>query len=82
MQHDVEVQRVVAGLARETGAPVAMVAELYEHVRAELAATARVVTFLHVFAARQVRETLRQQMAAATVRAGQASARWIIPATQ
>jgi hypothetical protein len=53
-------KRIVALLAEESQVSAADVAILYEHVRAELALDARVTSFLHVFAMRNVREILRR----------------------
>lgn len=55
--------RIVAFLAKESQQPVADVAELYEHERAELALGARVTKFLHIFAIRNVQKILRQRAA-------------------
>ena len=56
--------RIVAFLAKESQQPVADVAKLYEHERAELAFGAHITKFLHIFAIRNVQEILRKQAAA------------------
>ncbi len=56
-------KRIVAFLARESRVPIEDVAKLYEHERAELAVGARLTTFLHVFAIRNVQEILRKRSA-------------------
>jgi hypothetical protein len=53
--------RIVAFLAKESHQPVAEVAKLYEHERAELASDAHITKFLHIFAIRNVQEALRKQ---------------------
>ena len=55
--------RIVAFLAQESQQPVAAVAALYEHERAELAAGAHITRFLDIFAIRNVQEILRQRAA-------------------
>lgn len=56
-------KRIVAFLARESHVPIADVATIYEHERAELAVGAHVTKFLHVFAIRNVQEILRERSA-------------------
>lgn len=56
-------RRIVALLAEQSQQPLAEVAELYEHERAELALGAHITNFLHVFAIRNVQEILRQRAA-------------------
>jgi Protein of unknown function (DUF3562) len=53
--------RIVAFLAKESQQPLADVAKLYEHERAELALGAHITKFLHIFATRAVQEILRKQ---------------------
>jgi hypothetical protein len=53
--------RIVAFLAQESQQPVAEVAKLYEHERAELASDAHITRFLHIFAIRNVQALLRKQ---------------------
>jgi len=53
--------RIVDFLAKESQRPVAEVAKLYEHERAELASDAHITKFLHIFAIRNVQEMLRKQ---------------------
>ncbi len=53
----------VTRLARRCDLSVDEVAELYERQRDELAAVARVTTFLDVFVARNVEQILRQRNA-------------------
>jgi hypothetical protein len=53
--------RIVALLAAECHVSVGEMAALYEHERAELASGARITKFLHIFAARNVREGLRKR---------------------
>ena len=55
--------RIVALLAKESQQPIADVARLYEHERAELALGAHITKFLHIFAIRNVQEILRKQAA-------------------
>ena len=55
--------RIVAFLAEESQQPVADVAKLYEHERAELALGAHITKFLHIFAVRNVQEVLRNRAA-------------------
>ena len=55
--------RIVAFLAEESQQPIADVARLYEHERAELALGAHITKFLHIFAIRNVQEILRKQAA-------------------
>jgi hypothetical protein len=52
-------ERIVALLALECHMPVAEMAALYEHERADLAMDARITEFLHIFASRNVRAILR-----------------------
>jgi hypothetical protein len=54
-------ERIVASLALETHEPIDDVATLFERERAALAARAHVTKFLHIFAIRNVRETLRKR---------------------
>jgi hypothetical protein len=54
-------KRIVASLAAQCQLPVAEMATLYEHERAELALGARVTKFLHIFAVRKVLDVLRQR---------------------
>lgn len=51
--------RIVALLAQESRWPVADVATLYAHERAQLALGAHITKFLHIFAKRKVQEILR-----------------------
>jgi hypothetical protein len=53
--------RIVASLADECHMPVGEMAALYEHERAKLAVGAHLTRFLHIFATRNVLETLRQR---------------------
>jgi len=53
--------RIVASLASECHLPIAEIAMLYEHERAELAPVAHVTKYLHIFAIRNVLATLRRQ---------------------
>jgi len=55
-------KRIVAFLAEESRLPIDDVATLYEHERAELAVAARVTSFLHIFAIRNVQEILRRRI--------------------
>lgn len=48
-------------LAREAQVPVSYVEMLYEHERTELADSAHITTFLHIFATRNVQEILRRR---------------------
>jgi hypothetical protein len=52
---------IVARLARRARIPLDEVAKLYEHEREELAAGARVTTFVDIFAARSVERILRER---------------------
>jgi hypothetical protein len=52
-------KRIVAVLASECHVPVAEMAKLYEHERAELAVGAHITKYLHIFATRKVLEILR-----------------------
>jgi len=54
-------ERIVARLAEEFHEPVDNVATIYEHERAQLATGAHLLKFLHIFAVRNVQETLRQR---------------------
>ena len=54
-------KRIVASLAAECHVPVDDMATLYEHERAELASSAHITKFLHIFATRNVLEILRQR---------------------
>jgi len=54
-------QQIVAFLARQAHVSVGDVAELYEHERAELAVGAHILTFLPIFAIRNVQEILRRR---------------------
>jgi len=54
---------IVAFLAEESHQPIAEVAKLYEHERAELALGAHITKFLHIFAIRNVQEILRHRAA-------------------
>lgn len=54
-------QQAVAALADEFRMPLADVAALYEAERAWLVAGARITTFLHIFAIRNVQEILRKR---------------------
>jgi hypothetical protein len=53
--------RIVALLAKESRQPVADIAKLYEHERAELAVGAHITKFLDIFATRNVQEILRKR---------------------
>lgn len=53
--------RIVASLASECHLPIAEMAMLYEHERAELAPVAHITKYLHIFAIRNVVEFLRRQ---------------------
>jgi hypothetical protein len=53
--------RIVAALAVECHIPVAEMAALYEHERANLASGAHITKFLHIFATRNVLEILRKR---------------------
>jgi hypothetical protein len=55
--------RIVAFLAEESHQPIAEIAKLYEHERAELALGAHITRFLHIFAIRNVQEILRMRAA-------------------
>jgi hypothetical protein len=48
-------------LARQSKLPIDEVARIYEHEHAELEGSARVKTYLSIFALRNVQETLRQR---------------------
>jgi hypothetical protein len=54
-------RRIVAALAAEHHVPVAEIAALYEHERADLASGAHITKFLHIFATRNVLEILRKR---------------------
>jgi hypothetical protein len=54
-------KRIVASLAAECHVPIDDMATLYEHERAELASSAHITKFLHIFATRNVLEILRQR---------------------
>jgi hypothetical protein len=51
-------KRIVELLAEESHVPIAEMAILYEHERAELAVDAHITKFLHIFAIRNVQEIL------------------------
>ncbi|MBT9502592.1 MAG: DUF3562 domain-containing protein [Burkholderiaceae bacterium] len=53
--------QIVAHLAHQAHLPVGDVAQLYEQERAELAAGAHIMTFLPIFAIRNVQEILRRR---------------------
>jgi hypothetical protein len=52
--------RIVTSLARECHMPIGEMAALYEHERAELASSAHITKYLHIFATRKVLEILRR----------------------
>jgi len=54
-------KRIVASLAAECHVPIDDMTTLYEHERAELASSAHITKFLHIFATRNVLEILRQR---------------------
>ena len=56
---ELDQSRTVVRLAEEFHAPVDAVAAMYERERADLANGARVTTFLHIFAVRNVEDALR-----------------------
>jgi hypothetical protein len=56
-------RRIVAFLVQDSDVPIADVATLFEHERAELASGARITTFLNIFAIRRVQEILRKRNA-------------------
>jgi hypothetical protein len=56
-----DLQRAVAALAAEFRVPIGDVAALYEGERAGLVVGATITKFLHIFAIRNVRETLRHR---------------------
>jgi len=51
-------KRILALLAEESQVPLADVARIYEHERAQLAIGARMTKFLHIFAIRNVQKIL------------------------
>lgn len=53
--------RIVASLAAECHVPVDDMTILYEHERSELALSAHITKFIHIFATRNVLEVLRQR---------------------
>jgi len=57
----------LTAIAQDSRLPVDDVIELYEHEREELAAGARVTTYLQIFAIRNVKEKLRQRFASDAV---------------
>ena len=54
-------KRIVAFLAQDSDVPIADVATLFEHGRAELAVGARITTFLNIFAICHVQVILRMR---------------------
>lgn len=54
-------KRIVASLAAQCHVPINDVATLYEQERAELALSAHITKFLHIFATRNVLEILRKR---------------------
>jgi hypothetical protein len=60
-EREPDQKRIVALLAAESQLPIDEVATLYEHERAELALAARISSFLHIFAIRNVQEVLRKR---------------------
>jgi len=60
-QKQPDQKRIVASLASECHIPIAEMATLYEHERAELAVGAHITKYLHIFAARNVLEVLRRR---------------------
>jgi hypothetical protein len=54
-------KRIVASLAAEFHVPIGEMATLYEHERAELALGAHITKYIHIFATRNVLETLRER---------------------
>ena len=54
-------KRIVALLAAECHVPIDDMTTLYERERAELALSAHITKFLHIFATRNVLEILRQR---------------------
>lgn len=53
--------RIVASLASEFQVPIAEVTTLYEHERDELALSAHITQYLHLFAMRNVHGILQQR---------------------
>ena len=56
--------RIIESLARQSEIPINEVARLYESELAELKVGAQITSFLHIFATRNVQETLRTRSAA------------------
>jgi Protein of unknown function (DUF3562) len=54
-------KRIVAALASECHVPIGEMATLYEHERAELALSAHITRYLHIFATRNVLEIVRRR---------------------
>ena len=54
-------QRIVASLASECHLPISEMATIYEHERSELALSAHVTRYLHIFATRNVLEIMRRR---------------------
>lgn len=53
--------RIVASLASECHLPIGEIATLYEYERAKLARVAHITKYLHIFAIRNVLESLRSR---------------------
>ena len=60
-QKQPDQKRIVEFLAQDSKVPIEDVATLYEHERSALAAGARVTSFIHIFAIRNVQEILRDR---------------------
>ena len=58
IEKEPDQNRLVALLASECHVPVGEMATLYEHERAELALSAHITKYLHIFATRNVLELL------------------------
>jgi hypothetical protein len=54
-------KRIVAALASECHVPIGEMATLYEHERTELALSAHITRYLHIFATRNVLEIVRRR---------------------
>ncbi len=63
--------RIVASLASECHLPISEMAKMYEHERSELAPLAHITKYLHIFAIRNVLESLRRQDVAEQIVAGE-----------
>jgi len=70
--------RIVASLASECHLPIGEMATLYEHERAELAPVAHITKYLHIFAIRNVLESLRRRDVDKQILAARAPIQYVV----